>query len=144
MFASEKYKIQELNNYAASRKCKCRNIAEFAVRVRDDAKQMAERRNVGFTNSDGIGFLGAGAAKLAGAESMVEQFEKIGIGQWFRYLTGAIEISGAVALLLGGTMVGAIFTHLFVFGNSPAAPLVLFVLLTIIIWARKDTVLQML
>ena len=100
-------------------------------------------------------FLGAGAAKLAGAESMVEQFEKIGIGQWFRYLTGAIEISGAVALLiprfsgfgallLGGTMIGAIFTHLFVFGNSPAAPLILLALLTSIIWARRDTVLQIL
>ncbi len=100
-------------------------------------------------------FLGAGAAKLAGAESMVEEFQKIGIGQWFRYVTGAIEICGAIALLiprfsgfgallLTGTMVGAAFTHLFVFNDSPVAPLVLFVPLMIIIWARRDTVLRML
>ena len=69
---------------------------------------------------------------------MVATFEQIGeqtgVGQWFRYLTGAIEI-GAVALLwipgrqvfgavlLGATMAGAIIAHLTVLGPSavPAA-----------------------
>jgi len=31
-------------------------------------------------------FLIAGATKLAGAEVHVATFEKIGVGQWFRYL----------------------------------------------------------
>jgi uncharacterized membrane protein YphA (DoxX/SURF4 family) len=96
-------------------------------------------------------FLAAGGAKLAGIDSMVEEFERIGVGQWFRYVTGAIEIGGAIALLisslsgfgallLAATMVGAIFTHLFVFNDSPAAPLVFFVLLMVIAWSRRDTI----
>ena len=35
-------------------------------------------------------FLMAGANKLAGNEQMVGMFDVIGIGQWFRYLTGGI------------------------------------------------------
>ena len=31
---------------------------------------------------------------------MVEMFAKLGAGQWFRYLTGALEVIGAVALAL--------------------------------------------
>src|ERR1700719_1318064 len=69
-------------------------------------------------------FLMAGTSKLAGAPAMVQMFGVIGIGQWFRYLTGSIEVAGAVLLLvpslarLGGavlaaTMVGAVLTHLF-------------------------------
>ena len=30
-------------------------------------------------------FLSAGAAKLAGAEMMVQTFDGVGLGQWFRY-----------------------------------------------------------
>ena len=31
---------------------------------------------------------------------MVETFEKVGVGQWFRYVTGAIEIGSAILLLI--------------------------------------------
>ena len=100
-------------------------------------------------------FLGAGGAKLVGVEAMVEEFQKIGIGQWFRYVTGVVEVFGAIALLiprlsgfgavtLAGTMMGAIFTHLFIFQNSPVAPLVLFVPLAVIAWTRRDTLIKML
>ena len=40
-------------------------------------------------------FVAAGAAKLIGAPMMVETFDAIGMGQWFRYLTGVIEVGGA-------------------------------------------------
>lgn len=100
-------------------------------------------------------YLGAGTAKLVGVDSMVEEFQKIGIGQWFRYVTGTIEMVGAVSLLiprlsglgamiLAATMVGAIFTHLFVFANSPLAPLILLVLVATVIWARRGTFKDML
>lgn len=100
-------------------------------------------------------FLGSGGAKLVGVEAMVEEFQKIGIGQWFRYVTGVIEMVGAVALLiprlsgfgaviLAATMLGAAFTHLFVFNDSPVAPLILFVPLAIIAWTRRDTLKRML
>src|ERR1700704_3457642 len=75
-------------------------------------------------------FLAAGAAKLAGVPFMVDLFAQIGLGQWFRVVTGAVEIAGAVALLvpglasigglwLGFTMVGAVATHVFVLHTRP-------------------------
>ena len=42
-----------------------------------------------------LAFLGAGGAKLAGAAAMVELFDKVGRGQWFRYLAGLLEVAGA-------------------------------------------------
>jgi uncharacterized membrane protein YphA (DoxX/SURF4 family) len=44
-------------------------------------------------------FLSAAAAKLTSQPMMVAEFGKIGLGQGFRYLTGGIEVIGAVLLL---------------------------------------------
>ena len=41
-----------------------------------------------------LAFGAAGAAKLAGVPQMVATFEAIGIGQWFQYVTGGIEVLG--------------------------------------------------
>lgn len=93
-------------------------------------------------------FLFAGSQKLTGNPAMVQVFEAIGIGQWFRYVTGAIEVVSAVLLLvpslafygavaLALTMAGAVFTHLALLGGSPAAALVLFVATTAIAWIRR-------
>ena len=38
-------------------------------------------------------FLFTGGAKLAGLPAMVEVFERVGFGQWFRYLTGILEVA---------------------------------------------------
>jgi putative oxidoreductase len=38
-------------------------------------------------------FLFTGGAKLAGLPAMVEVFERVGLGQWFRYLTGILEVA---------------------------------------------------
>lgn len=64
-------------------------------------------------------FLLAGGSKLAGVPAMVALFDAVGVGQWFRYVTGLIEVSSAVALLVPSlapfgalalvvTMIGAI------------------------------------
>jgi putative oxidoreductase len=93
-------------------------------------------------------FVGAGGAKLYGVPMMVQEFEHIGLGQWFRYLTGALELLGALliltpslaafgALLLIGIMTGAIITHLFVIGGSPVPALVLLVLSAVVAYARR-------
>ena len=37
-------------------------------------------------------FLLAGGSKLAGAAAMVALFDAVGVGQWFRYVTGGIEL----------------------------------------------------
>src|SRR3954451_20057628 len=96
-------------------------------------------------------FLMAGGAKLAGAAPMVAMFATIGIGQWFRYLTGTIEVVSAVLLLipslaffgaaaLASTMVGAIFTHLFIIGGNPAVPIVLLATTAAVAWVRRPSV----
>ncbi len=45
----------------------------------------------------------AGFSKLSGNEQMVGLFEAIGLGQWFRYLTGTMEVAGAILLLIPRT-----------------------------------------
>jgi uncharacterized membrane protein YphA (DoxX/SURF4 family) len=93
-------------------------------------------------------FLSAGIPKLIGAAAMVQMFDAIGLGQWFRYLTGGIEVVSAVlllvpslaffgAILLIPTMIGAIVTHVFVVGGSPV-PATVFLLATAgIAWLRR-------
>ena len=68
----------------------------------------------------------AGINKLAGVQpEVVEQFARIGLGDWFRYLTGSLELAGAIGLLiprwaglaalgLSGVMAGAVVAHLLV------------------------------
>ena len=93
-------------------------------------------------------FLFAGSTKLSGDPAMVQAFGAIGIGQWFRYLTGGIEIVSAILLLipalasygaaaLAVTMVGAIVTHLFIIGGNPAPAIVLLAFTLTIAWARR-------
>src|SRR2546427_7044633 len=43
-------------------------------------------------------FLMVGFLKLSGDSQLVGLFEAIGLGQWFRYLTGALEVAGAILL----------------------------------------------
>jgi putative oxidoreductase len=45
-------------------------------------------------------FTFAGAAKLINNPGMVREFAQIGLGQWFRYFTGILEVSGAIGLLI--------------------------------------------
>lgn len=93
-------------------------------------------------------FLAAGAAKLAGAPPMVAIFEQIGVGQWFRYVTAAVEITGAIllvwpgrsgfgAVLLACTMAVALLTHFTRIGGNwgPAAGLL--VLNLLILWLNR-------
>jgi putative oxidoreductase len=93
-------------------------------------------------------FLFAGGSKLAGQAMMVQEFEVIGLGQWFRYLTGIIEVSGAALLLvpslafygavaLAVTMVGAVITHLSVLGGSPLPAILLFAATGTIAYLRR-------
>ncbi|MEV4807742.1 DoxX family protein [Nonomuraea sp. NPDC049421] len=72
------------------------------------------------------GFIVAMAtAKLIGLPSSVETFEAIGWGQWFRYLTGLVELAGGIGMViprlaaaaaagLVGVMVGATVTNLMI------------------------------
>ena len=85
------------------------------------------------------------------AREAVALFDAIGIGQWFRYVTGHIEVGSAIALLvpsvavfgalaLVATMVGAIVTHLFIVGGSPAMPVILLLGSAAVVWMRRHQV----
>ena len=95
-------------------------------------------------------FLAAGSAKLAGVQAMVEIFDKVGIGQWFRIVTGLLEMSGGILLLIPRltfygaallltVMVGAVTAHLTVLGGNPAPALILLVLNAVTAWLTRDT-----
>ena len=100
-------------------------------------------------------FLMVGFLKLSGNAQLVGLFEAIGIGQWFRYLTGALEVGGAFllliprtsglgALLLAGVMAGAVVTHLFIVGGSPLMAIILLVVTGVIAWGRRQRTMNLL
>jgi len=45
-------------------------------------------------------FAAAAFAKISGMPMMVREFQVIGLGQWFRYFTGAVEIGSVILLLI--------------------------------------------
>jgi uncharacterized membrane protein YphA (DoxX/SURF4 family) len=94
-------------------------------------------------------FLMVGFFKLSGDPRMVGLFDAIGVGQWFRYVTGSLEVLGAIllliprlsglgALLLVGVMLGAVATHLFVVGGSPLGAIILLIVTGVIAWGRRQ------
>lgn len=98
-----------------------------------------------------LAFLAAGGAKLAGIAAMVQIFDQIGVGQWFRVVTGLVEIIGAIGLLvpgfagpaalwLGFTMVCAVITHATVLHTNPAAAVILFGLNAVVAYRRRTQI----
>ena len=100
-------------------------------------------------------FLMVGFFKLTGDPQMVGLFDAIGLGQWFRYVTGSLEVLGAVllliprlsglgALLLMGVMLGAVPTHLFVVGGSPLQAIILLIVTGVVAWGRRKRTMNFL
>ena len=96
-----------------------------------------------------LAFLAAGSGKLLGNPDVVTLFAALGAGQWLRYLTGTLEIVGALllvvpgksafgALLLAGVMAGAVVAHLTVLHNAPTVAVVLLALTALIALARRS------
>ena len=84
------------------------------------------------------------------ARMWVRLFESIGIGQWFRYVTAIVEITGGVlmlvpratpvaVLLTSSAMVGALAVHATVtgFGPQTVAASVLLALSLFVAWSRS-------
>ena len=97
-----------------------------------------------------VGFL-----KLSGDPQMVGLFDAIGLGQWFRYLTGALEVLGALllliprlsglgALMLFGVMIGAVVTHVVIVGGSPLMAIILLVVTGVVAWGRRQRTMNIL
>ncbi len=118
------------------------------------AAQPSRRLNIALWILQGLMaavFLQVGSFKLAGVKMMVHEFDMIGVGQWFRYVTGCVEVAGAILLLiprtatLGGlllavTMTGAIAARFTVLSSVPGPPILEFLLFlstAAIAWGRR-------
>lgn len=97
-----------------------------------------------------IAFAFAGGAKLFNTPAMVQEFAQVGLGQWFRYFTGIVEVTGAIGLLIrkfrfwaalqiATVMVGATVANLTVLHVPPLAGLtaVLLALALTLAWLRR-------
>jgi len=98
-------------------------------------------------------FFQAGYAKLTSAPIMIHIFDLIGFGQWFRYVSGVIELTGMVLVLLprlsvlGGlwlmaTMFVAVLINLFITHTNALSPAELFVIAAAVVGLRYDQLLN--
>jgi uncharacterized membrane protein YphA (DoxX/SURF4 family) len=106
----------------------------------------------------GFWFVGSGMTKLLRVEGQVQNFERWGYPDWFLILTGVIELTAAIllivsvvfgrvatigALLITGVMCGALYTRI---ANDDAVstiipPLVLLIVAVIVAWFRRNEML---
>jgi putative oxidoreductase len=100
----------------------------------------------------GLAFLAAGSAKIYGPPAMVAEFDAVGLGQWFRYFTGTLEIIGAImllaprttsfgALLLAAICGGAFFAQLFALHGDIIHAIVMGIMLLAIAWTQRNQTL---
>ena len=95
-------------------------------------------------------FVFAGGVKFFNNPVMVQEFAQVGLGQWFRYFTGSVEVAGACcllfprvrflgALLISAVMVGATIANLTVLHQPSAAILtvILLVLALALAWLAR-------
>jgi putative oxidoreductase len=98
-------------------------------------------------------FVGAGGAKLLALGKTVALFDAVGLGQWFRYVTGVAELTGAAllatprtvlfgTLVLGTLMVGAMGTEMFVLRRLPVSSVTTLAGLIVIVWLRLRPMLR--
>ncbi|HWF06879.1 MAG TPA: DoxX family protein [Bryobacteraceae bacterium] len=103
-----------------------------------------------FTVFLAVVFTLAGGTKLVSTPAMVQEFAQIGFGQWLRYLTGILEVSGAIGLLvpkyrfwaalqIATVMVGATAANIAILHLPTLARLtaVLLVLALALAWLRR-------
>jgi putative oxidoreductase len=97
-----------------------------------------------------VGFTFFGGVKLIHSPAMVQEFAQIGFGQWLRYFTGILEVTGAIgvlipkfrfwaALQIATVMLGATLTNLVILRLPPLAGLtaVLMSLGLTLAWLRR-------
>ncbi|MGA4789842.1 DoxX family protein [Nocardia sp. AB354] len=92
--------------------------------------------------------IASGLPKVVGQSDAVRIFHDIGWGDWFRYFTGLVEISGGIGLLvprlswlaaagLSITMVCAAATQAFVM-DAPAGAIFPLVLMAVFAWIAYE------
>jgi len=98
-----------------------------------------------------LAFLFAGGTKLSGSQEMIRNITGMGYPAWATYVIGAVEVLGAIGLLiprftrlaalgLALVMVGAVASHLFLtllLASSATGAAVLLVLLLVVHFLRR-------
>jgi len=94
-----------------------------------------------------VAFLGAGVTKVIGTQQHIKHFEQWRYPQWFRTVTGLVEVIGAAGmavgiwvpevgllagLWLGATMLGAVYTHLIRVKEGLYPPAALLLVLSVV------------
>lgn len=114
------------------------------------------RREMGVWILQGLvagAFLAAGVTKVVGISFEVNQFEAIGLGQWFRVVTGMVQILGAIALLyprlasigallLSLTMLSAATASISALHTSPVPAIVVGVITAFLAYVRRETLMH--
>jgi len=116
---------------------------------------LPEQRNVigdwALRGGVGLAFVAIGWEKFPAGTDWVGLFQAIGLGQWFRYFTGVVEIVGGLLVLVprmaaGGlallalTMLAASLIHIFVLGHPANAVITTAIALALggFGWSRRD------
>ena len=97
-------------------------------------------------------FLFAGFMKLSGQPMMIEEFGKIGMGDWFRIVTGLLEVAGAIlvlipmttalgALLLLCVDIGAFFAQAFILHGDVIHTFVIGAVLLVLLYLQRHQLL---
>ena len=95
----------------------------------------------------GAAFLMAAYVKLSSNPQMVAEFDSVGLGQWFRHVTGLLELAGGIAILIPATSVigagillcvdaGAFVAQVFVLHIDWIHCIVIGALLVTVIWLQ--------
>ena len=95
-------------------------------------------------------FVSSGLEKfgIGGGSEWIGMFHRIGFGDWFRYLTGVLEIAGGILLLVPAVctlgvallvmcMVGAIAAHIFKLGDPFSSVINILLIVAILFAGRK-------
>ena len=94
-------------------------------------------------------FIFTGGVKIAALPAMVDVFERVGLGQWFRYFTALLELGGAALLLWPSTTafgalvltivsVGAFLAQLLVLHEDIVHTIVMALILGAIVWTHRE------
>jgi anti-sigma B factor antagonist len=96
-------------------------------------------------------FFAAAFGKFNGSPAMVDLFQKVGFGQWFRYLAATVETIGGILLLIPGfaasgalllvvLMLGAVVTQVARIGDNPAHAGGHLFLAALVLWLRREQI----
>jgi putative oxidoreductase len=102
-------------------------VSEFALQAEQESEHGLFTTHV-VTLAVAFFFFVFGFEKLLGAGHWVDLFRRLGLGEWFRYFTGAVQVTGAglavlrrTALvgvfLMACTMVGAVIANMVKLGG---------------------------